>query len=60
MSSLAAVQADGYYYPPNWSPSKGNKDKFHHVCFSSVFLVLVASSWEQSTKAAFGNCDCPF
>ena len=31
MSSLAAVQADGYYYPPNWSPSKGNKDKFHHV-----------------------------
>ncbi|KAK8807280.1 hypothetical protein WA158_004039 [Blastocystis sp. Blastoise] len=29
MSSLAAAQADGYYYPPDWSPSRGSKNQFH-------------------------------
>ena len=24
MSSLAAVQADGYYYPPDWTPDGGS------------------------------------
>ena len=24
MSSLAAVQADGYYYPPDWTPDRGS------------------------------------
>lgn len=28
MSSLAAAQADGYYYPPGWDPSKGSLNKF--------------------------------
>jgi coiled-coil domain-containing protein 130 len=27
MSSLAAVQADGYYYPPGWEPSQGSVSK---------------------------------
>ncbi len=29
MSALQATQADGYYYPPGWDPSKGSLDKFH-------------------------------
>ena len=28
MSSLAAVQADGYYNPPEWDPRKGSLKKF--------------------------------
>jgi len=28
MSSLAAAQADGYYFPPEWSPDKGSLKKF--------------------------------
>lgn len=31
MSSLAAVQADGYYYPPDWTPADGMKNKFRNV-----------------------------
>jgi len=27
MSSLAAVQADGFYYPPTWDPSQGSVSK---------------------------------
>eukprot|EP01138_Halocafeteria_seosinensis_P011703 gb/GECG01011959.1/.p1 GENE.gb/GECG01011959.1/~~gb/GECG01011959.1/.p1 ORF type:complete len:332 (+),score=56.86 gb/GECG01011959.1/:1-996(+) len=29
MSSLAAAQADGYYYPPGWDPSKGSLNKYN-------------------------------
>eukprot|EP01029_Cantina_marsupialis_P010173 TRINITY_DN2321_c0_g1_i2.p1 TRINITY_DN2321_c0_g1~~TRINITY_DN2321_c0_g1_i2.p1 ORF type:complete len:225 (+),score=48.27 TRINITY_DN2321_c0_g1_i2:125-799(+) len=30
MSSLAAAQADGYYYPPDWRPERGTKDSFNN------------------------------
>lgn len=29
MSALQATQADGFYYPPGWDPTKGSLDKFH-------------------------------
>lgn len=29
MSALQATQADGFYYPPGWDPSKGSLDKYH-------------------------------
>lgn len=29
MSSLAAAQADGYYYPPGWQPALGSLNRFH-------------------------------
>ena len=28
MSSLAATQADGFYHPPDWDPTKARRDKF--------------------------------
>mgnify|MGYP001797697538 CR=1 FL=1 len=28
MSSLAAARADNFYFPPEWSPSKGGLNKF--------------------------------
>ncbi|CAI5746659.1 unnamed protein product [Peronospora destructor] len=29
MSSLAAAQADGYYYPTEWRPERGSLNEFH-------------------------------
>ncbi|KAF6168940.1 hypothetical protein GIB67_038437 [Kingdonia uniflora] len=29
MSTLAAARADNFYYPPEWTPSQGNLNKFH-------------------------------
>ena len=30
MSSLAAASADGYYFPPEWTPDKGSLNKFQN------------------------------
>lgn len=39
MSTLAAVQADGYYYPPDWTPADGMKNKFRNVGCNSLRLI---------------------
>lgn len=47
MSSLAASRADGYYYPPEWDPSKGSLNKVGSSCIrisSCLALKLVAPS----------------
>lgn len=62
MSSLAAVQADGYYNPPEWDPRKGSLKKFtgakgHNQYLQSgiIRFELPYNSWCLSCNAHIGK-----
>lgn len=61
MSSLAAVQADGYYYPPNWDPAEWNKEKARHVdSFDSLGLSVDRTIGKSSEDIKEWSCFGPF
>ncbi|KUF92563.1 hypothetical protein AM588_10004070 [Phytophthora nicotianae] len=54
MSSLAATQADGYYYPADWRPEHGSLNTFHgsHPLVSGVLIATRTSDGVSASTRA--------
>jgi len=56
MSSLGAVQADGYYHPPDWDPQKKSRQKFQKSKGASAYERTGIVRFEMPFSVWCGGC----